>query len=86
MRQLTIRGFDLELEQKIRSLSQREGISMNKAALRLLRKGAELSDDKATKRVGSRLDKYAGTMSKHEARELLDSIASSDQIDPDMWS
>ena len=58
MRQLTIRGFDLELEQKqkIRTPAQREGISMNKAALRLLRKGAELIDDSSARRIGSRLD------------------------------
>lgn len=85
MRQLTIRGFDLELEQKIRSLAQREGISINKAALRLLRKGAELADGGAAKRIGSRLEKYAHTMSDQEARELMDSISAADKIDPDMW-
>lgn len=75
MRQLTIRGFSLELEQKIRALAQREGISMNKAALRLLRKGADLAEDGSANQIGSRLDKYAQTMSDGEARELLDSIS-----------
>lgn len=85
MRQLTIRGFSLELEQKIRALAQREGISMNKAALRLLRKGADLAEDGSANQIGSRLDKYAQTMSDGEARELLDSISVTEQIDPEMW-
>ena len=44
MRQLTVRGFDDELSSAIQGLAQREGISLNKAALRLLRKGAGLAD------------------------------------------
>lgn len=85
MRQLTIRGFDLELEQKIRNLARREGISMNKAALRLLRKGADLSESAEGGRIGTRLHKYAGTMSDEEARELLESIADTEGIDPEIW-
>lgn len=86
MRQLTIRGFDLELEQRIKRLARREGISMNKAALRLLRAGAGLGDSSAgAHRIGSRLDKYVGTMSNEEARELLDSIAACERIDAEPW-
>lgn len=75
MRQLTIRGFDLELERKVRDVAQQEGISMNKAALRLLRRGASLWDDGEARPIGRRLDKYAGTMSDSEAEELLSSMA-----------
>ena len=85
MRQLTIRGFDLELEQKIHRLAQREGISLNKAALRLLRKGAELMDSGDGGRIGTRLHKYAKTMSDSEAQELLESISRTEQIDSEMW-
>ncbi len=85
MRQMTIRGFELELEQKIRNLARREGISMNKAALRLLRKGAAVMESAEGARIGTRLQKYAGTMSEDEARELLDSIADTERIDPEIW-
>jgi len=87
LRQLTIRGFDLELEQKqkIRTPAQREGISMNNTDKPLIRKGAELIDDSSARRIGSRLDKYAQTMSDQEGRELLGSISAANQIDPDMW-
>ena len=42
MNQLTVRGFDDELSDRLRGLARREGISLNQAALRLLRKGAGL--------------------------------------------
>ena len=39
MKQLTIRGFDEDLERAIRQLARRDGISLNRAALKLLRRG-----------------------------------------------
>ena len=57
MNQLTIRGFDDELASRIRQLATREGISLNRAVLRLLRRGAGLGDHKdAGDTVGSSLD------------------------------
>ena len=44
MKQLTVRGFDDDLERSIRQLARREGISLNQAALKLLRRGAGLPD------------------------------------------
>lgn len=85
MRQLTIRGFDLELEQAIRNLARREGLSLNKAALRLLRKGAEVLEESEPAKIGSRLDRYAGIMDENEAAELLDSLAQTRRVDPELW-
>ena len=58
MNQLTVRGFDDELNDHLQRLARREGISLNKAALKLLRKGAGLTgrrpgDDRT---IGSSLD------------------------------
>ena len=39
MNQLTVRGFDDELSAAVIRLAKREGISLNQAALKLLRKG-----------------------------------------------
>ena len=44
MNQLTVRGFDDELAERIRRLAKREGTSLNQAALKLLRKGPGLVD------------------------------------------
>lgn len=85
MKQLTIRGFNPQLEQSIRRLARREGISLNKAALRLLQRGAEMAEAAEGERLGAKLAKYAGTMSDDEARDLLDSIADTERIDADAW-
>ena len=62
MKQLTVRGFDHELAEHIRRLSKREGISLNQAALKLLRKGAGLSDPtRRADMVGTSLDHLIGT-------------------------
>ena len=47
MKQLTVRGFDDELSECIRREAEQEGISLSKAALRLLRQGAGLPTAKA---------------------------------------
>ena len=44
MNQLTVRGFDDELAERIQRLAKRDGTSLNQAALKLLRKGAGLAD------------------------------------------
>ena len=40
MDQLSLRGFDKELARRIRELARREHVSLNKAALLLMRRGA----------------------------------------------
>jgi predicted nucleic acid-binding protein len=44
LRQLTIRGFDPEVEEHLRELARRERLSLNQAVMKLLRRatGAEL--------------------------------------------
>ena len=44
MNQITVRGFDDELADHIRRLAERDGTSLNRAALKLLRKGAGMAD------------------------------------------
>jgi hypothetical protein len=68
----------------IRAIAKREGISLNKAALRLAEKGAGLNarpDD----RIGHSLDHLIGTWSAREAEALLESIQSCEQVDPELW-
>ena len=86
VQQLSLRGFDKELERRIRKLARAEGISLNKAALKLMRRGAgmvESSGDSAT--VGDALDSFIGRWSAHDERRLLDSIAACEAVDADLW-
>ena len=86
MEQLTIRGFEEELELRIKKLARSEGISLNQAVLRLLRKGTGLADRKDRPDViGSSLDHFIGTWSAKEAEEIERAIADFEEIDETMW-
>ncbi len=86
MQQLSLRGFDKELERRIRAMARKERISLNKAALKLMRQGAgiaESSDAPAT--VGEALDSFIGKWTEQDERRLLDSIAGCEAVDPEPW-
>jgi hypothetical protein len=85
LKQLTLRGLDRRLERKIRDLARQERISLNKAALRLLEKGAGLDAPEAADRIGRSLDHLIGTWTLEEADALLESIQSCEQIDEELW-
>ncbi len=83
--QLTLRGLDPRLQREIRELARREGISSNKAALRLLEKGAGLRPAETHDRIGSSLDHLIGTWTEDEAKALTESIQSCEQVDRELW-
>ncbi len=85
MNQLTIRGFDEELERKIRELADGEGISLNQAVLRLLRTGAGISPRRNRNVIGSALDELAGTWTAEQEREFLEAIRPFESIDEEFW-
>ena len=60
----------------MRHLADREGLSLNQAVLRLLRKGAGLGVSKDKEDViGTSLDYLIGTWSEEEAREVMAAVA-----------
>lgn len=86
MKQLTIRGFDEELAHRIERLARLEGISLNQAVLRLLRKGAGLGEKKeGADVVGSSLDHLIGTWSAEEADAIEKAVADFEELDESMW-
>ena len=85
MIQLTIRP-DKRLLHAIRELAKRERISLNKAALRLLERGAGIAVvPQPAERIGNRFDHLIGTWSTAEANAFQESIKSVEQIDQDLW-
>ena len=86
MNQLTVRGFDDELAERIQRLAKREGTSLNQAALKLLRKGAGLADPaQKADTVGSSLDHLIGRWSDDEAAELDAALEEFETIDESAW-
>ncbi len=86
MSQLTIRGFEGELEQRLRQLARERGISLNRAALLLMRRGAGLeSETRGPGGIGAALDRFVGCWSAEQEKELLAAIEPLEQIDPELW-
>lgn len=86
MDQLSLRGFDKELARRIRELARREHVSLNEAALLLMRRGAGLvepGEPQAT--VGNALDEFMGRWSAADEKRLLQSIASCETVDEALW-
>jgi hypothetical protein len=84
-RQLTLRGFDSRLARELERVARQEGISLNKAALRLMRLGAGLEEQGAPATIGHSLDDLIGTWTRREAESFLRSIESCDQVDEELW-
>ena len=86
LNQLTIRGFDEELASRIRDLACREEISLNRAVLRLLRRGAGLGErDSRANTVGDSLDHLIGTWTAEEAAELNRALEDLSRVDEAKW-
>lgn len=78
MTQLTIRGFDADLEKRLRELAKRDQLSLNKAALTLMRRGAGLERvPSPDQQIGQRLQRFSGHMSAAEAKQIDNAITQS---------
>jgi plasmid stability protein len=86
LKQLTIRGFDADLERRLRLEARRGGLSLNQAALRLLRRGAGLGAEPAAAHgVGNALDHLIGSWSEADANSLQAATAVFERADEEFW-
>ncbi len=80
------RGFNEELAESIRRLAKRDGTSLNQAALKLLRKGAGLTDGKGNPgAIGSSLDDLFGAWSPEEAKSFNAALDIFELVDESAW-
>lgn len=86
MRQLTVRGFDKDLERRLREVAKTRGVSLNQAALILLREGAGLEAPRRRANVvGDSLDHLIGSWSRSEEAEFSRPLSDLEEIDPALW-
>ena len=86
MNQLTVRGFDKELERRLRRVAKEQGVSLNRAALILLREGAGLGKKgEIGPRVGDSLDPLIGCWSAEEEHAFQRAIEVFETVDPHLW-
>lgn len=86
LNQLTVRGFDKDLQRSIREFARRHGVSLNRAAVTLMRRGAGLEEPTdAGHKVGDALDQFVGSWSDQDEREFLAEISVFEEIEPELW-
>lgn len=86
MQQLSLRGFDKELTRRLKEVARREGLSLNKAAILLMRRGAGLvQSPESAATVGDALDGFIGRWSEEQERKLLQSIEVCEAVDETLW-
>jgi len=85
MQALAIRGFEPELEAAIQTEAKREHLSLNKAALRLMRRGAGLLTTDKPQPIGDALDEFIGVWDENDLREFEAATAVFNEIDEDDW-
>jgi len=86
MRQLTIRITDPELERCVTELAKTERLSLNQAALRVLRKGAGIGAGARNRGVGESLDAFFGCWSEDQAREIEAAVQVFESVDEAFWT
>ncbi len=86
MNQITIRGLDDELSACLRRLAKREGLSLNQAALRLLRRGAALAEGLGQgDTVGDSFDRLIGSWTQADADEMEAALEEFETVDKTAW-
>jgi len=84
MAQITVRGMDPEMEQRIRRMAQKSGKSLNRVILDMIYQHTGFKKS-GTRSPANSLKKLAGGWSKKDASELLESIKEFEQIDEAIW-
>ncbi|MEZ4629273.1 MAG: hypothetical protein R2880_00840 [Deinococcales bacterium] len=84
MQQLTLRGLDSRLADELINLSKEKNISLNKAALLLMRKGAGLTAEQHDV-VGNSLDHLIGLWNEEDEKNFLETQALFESIDEELW-
>jgi len=83
--QLTLRDLDPRVLVEIHRLAQAEGLSINKAAAKILKLGAGIRDAASPRIIGQAVDRFVGSLSKAEAQKLSSSLRSLEQVDDELW-
>ena len=85
MNQLTVRGFGPALARRIREVAKARGLSLNQAAVLLIRQGAGLAPAESSPCVGDSMNALIGTWTQEEEDEFRRAVRPFEEVDPDFW-
>ena len=83
-RPLSVRNLPAPVARAVRARAAADGISLNRAVIRILEEGLGLRKPVRAP-IGRSLDWFIGSLSAEDADEMLRFIASERRIDPDDW-
>jgi hypothetical protein len=83
-RPITLRNLPPAVARAVRDRAQADGVSLNKAVIRLLEEALGLSRTKRPK-VKHDLSEFVGAWSDEEAEEMMRLLREQRQIEPEMW-
>jgi hypothetical protein len=88
MRQITLRGIPDNIETLAQEEAKSKGVSLNKAFISLLRRGAELQASPRRKKpsTASEFSKFLGLWKEEDAATFDESLRQQRDIDKDLWS
>ena len=85
MKNMTLRGLDLQLADKLRQAAKQEGKSVNQFVLEILRKRLGLEKEKRFSDVHHDMDHLFGKWSAPEFEEIQGKIDAERTIDEELW-
>ncbi len=83
--QLTLRDIDPRVLDEIERVARVEGLSLNKAAGKILKAGAGVRDATESRCIGAAVDRFVGSVTAEGARNLSKSLRALEQIDDEFW-
>ena len=83
--QLTLRDLDPRILDEIERVAKAEGLSLNKAAAKILKAGAGIQDLSEPRCIGAAVDRFVGSLSAREASRLTRSLRALERVDDELW-
>ncbi|MGV7223922.1 MAG: antitoxin [Nitrospinales bacterium] len=85
MKVVTIRGIEPEVSERLKTLSAKQGKSINQLTVEIITEGLGLSKKKKYSREYDDLDDLFGRWNDDEFKEINAKITNERQIDQDLW-
>jgi len=85
MKAVTIRGIDKEMTRRLKTLSAKQGKSVNQITVDIIRESLGLVKEKKFTREYDDLDDLFGRWSDAEFTEISTKMAKERQIDQELW-
>ena len=85
MKAMTIRGIDKEISQRLKTLSAKQGKSVNQLTVEIIKQSLGLVKEQKYTREYDDLDDLFGRWKDAEFKEISTKLAKERQIDQELW-